>query len=52
MAIATTEHAGGTAWLLPKNCVARRPASVELCIPVHSEIVLLTFSSCLGSLEM
>lgn len=47
IAIATTEHAGGTAWLLPRNCVARSPARVELCIPVHNEIVLLISSSCL-----
>ena len=47
IAIATTEHAAGTAWLLPRNCVASSPANVELCIPVHNEIVLQTDSSCL-----
>lgn len=47
MAMITTEHAAGTAWLLPRNCVARSPARVELCMPVHTEIVLQTGSSCL-----
>ena len=49
IAIATTEQAEGTAWILPRNWVARRPASVELCIPVQSESVLDTSSSCLQS---
>lgn len=48
MAMATTEQAAGTAWLLPRNCVASNPASVELCIPVHNDIVLQTSSSCLN----
>lgn len=48
MAMTTTEQAAGTAWLLPRNCVARRPARVELCIPVQSEMVRHTGSSCLG----
>jgi len=47
IAITTTEHAGGTAWLPPRNCVARSMASVELCMPVQREIVFDTFSSCL-----
>lgn len=47
IAINTTEQAAGTAWLPPRNCVARSPASVELCIPVQSEIVLQADSSCL-----
>lgn len=49
MAMITTEHAAGTAWLLPRNCVARSPARVELCMPVHTEIVLQTGSSCLST---
>lgn len=53
MAITTTEQAAGTAWLLPRNWLARSPAKVELCIPVQRDIVLLTSSSCLkpGILE-
>jgi len=47
IAMATTEHAGGTACVLPRKWVARSPAKVELCIPVHNEIVLLASSSCL-----
>ena len=47
IAMTTTEHAAGTAWLIPRNWVARSPARVELCIPVHTDIVLQTGSSCL-----
>ena len=47
MAITTTEHAAGTAWLLPRNWLASSPAKVELCIPVQRDIVRLTSSSCL-----
>ena len=51
MAMMTTEHAAGTAWLVPRNCVARSPARVELCIPVQTEIVLQTGSSCLQTVQ-
>lgn len=47
IAITTTEQAGGTAWLPPRNCVAKSIARVELCMPVHRLIVRETFSSCL-----
>lgn len=47
IAITTTEQAGGTAWLPPRNCVAKSIASVELCMPVHRLMVRETFSSCL-----
>lgn len=49
IAIVTTEHAGGTACVLPRNCVASSPAKVELCMPVHNEIVLVASSSCLST---
>lgn len=52
IAMATTEQAGGTAWLPPRNWVARSPARVELCIPVHREIVLQTSSSCLHKIHI
>jgi hypothetical protein len=47
IAMTTTEHAGGTAWLPPRNCVANTPASVELCIPVHNDNVRFVLSSSL-----